>query len=111
MAPQFAAAAAHLPDVRLVKVDAEASPGAGLQYCVRSIPTLTLFRGGKEITWRSGAMAAGDIARWVNGQLGRGRAPNIDCSAPIHHDRERRRPARVSAPSGPAQSCAQGSAA
>jgi thioredoxin 2 len=75
MAPQFAATAAHLPDVRLVKIDlvkidTEASPGAGLQHGIRSIPTLVLFRGGKEIARRSGAMAAGDIVHWAKGQLG-----------------------------------------
>jgi thioredoxin 2 len=68
MAPQFAAAAAQLPEVRFVKVDTEASPQASMRQRIRSIPTMVLFKGGAEVARRSGAMSAADIVAWVRSQ-------------------------------------------
>ncbi|MCP1469002.1 thioredoxin 2 [Sphingobium sp. OAS761] len=66
MAPAFAAAARSLePDVRLLKVDAEAAPDLSARYAIRSIPTMILFRYGREVARRSGAMDEGTIRRWV----------------------------------------------
>lgn len=72
MAPHFANAATQMPEVRFAKVDTEASPRASAAYAIRSIPTLILFRGGKEMARQSGAMAAGDLVGWVQAQLTRG---------------------------------------
>jgi thioredoxin 2 len=69
MAPQFAAAARQLPDVRFAKIDTEAAPRASVRHRIRTIPTMVLFQHGQEIARRSGAMAAADIASWVRGQL------------------------------------------
>ena len=72
MAPHFAKAATQLPYVRFAKLDTEASPRASAACAIRSIPTLILFRGGKEVARQSGAMMAGDLVRWVQAQLARG---------------------------------------
>ena len=72
MAPHFANAATQLPEVRFAKVDTEACPQAGAAYAIRSIPTLILFRGGKEVARQSGAMAAGELVRWVQARLAGG---------------------------------------
>ncbi len=69
MAPQFAAAAAQLPQVRFAKVDTEAARSTAASFQIRSIPSLLLFRGGKEIARRSGAMSAGDLLRWVRSHI------------------------------------------
>jgi len=74
MAPQFEKAAAQLPHVRFVKVDSDASPKASVAHRIRSIPTLILFRGGRELARQSGAMAAADLVRWVQSQLAESRA-------------------------------------
>ncbi|HEY9027185.1 MAG TPA: thioredoxin TrxC [Burkholderiaceae bacterium] len=71
MAPHFAAAARQLPDVRFAKVDSDAAQQASAAYGIRSIPTLILFKGGKEVARRSGASSAGDIAAWTKAQLAR----------------------------------------
>jgi thioredoxin 2 len=66
MAPAFVQAASMLePHTRLAKVNTEAEPALGAQYSIRSIPTLALFRGGREVARQSGAMTAQDIVRWV----------------------------------------------
>jgi thioredoxin 2 len=71
MAPHFAAAAQAMPDVRFVKVDSDAARQASAAYGIRSIPTLILFKGGKEVARRSGASSASDIAAWTKTQLAR----------------------------------------
>ena len=71
MAPHFEAAAKSLPDVRFAKVDSDAAQQASAAYGIRSIPTLILFKGGKEVARRSGASSAGDIAAWTKAQLAR----------------------------------------
>ncbi|HEY5763120.1 MAG TPA: thioredoxin TrxC [Rhodocyclaceae bacterium] len=71
MAPQFARAAAQLePQVRLAKVDTEAEQALAARYGIRSIPTMVLFRDGREIARQSGAMSAEDITRWTRQALG-----------------------------------------
>ena len=69
MAPQFAAAARQLPQVRFAKLDTEAHPRAAAAARIRSIPTLVLYRGGREQARLSGAMGAADLTRWVRQQL------------------------------------------
>lgn len=72
MAPAFAAAAAQLePHVRLGKLDTEAEQAIAGRYGIRSIPTLILFSGGREVARQSGAMPAGSIVSWTRQALGR----------------------------------------
>lgn len=69
MAPHFERAAMALePAMRLAKVDTEASPGLGNRFGIRSIPTLVMLQGGREIARQSGAMQADAIVRWARGQ-------------------------------------------
>jgi thioredoxin 2 len=66
MAPHFSEAAKQLgPRARLGKVNTEAEPNLAAEYGIRSIPTLALFKGGREIIRQSGAMGTADIVRWV----------------------------------------------
>jgi thioredoxin 2 len=57
--------------VRLAKVNTDEAQTLGAQLSIRSIPTLALFVGGKEIARQAGAMGAGDIVRWTQAQLQR----------------------------------------
>ena len=66
MAPAFVQAAGQLePQVRLAKLDTEAHPEVAAPYNIRSIPTMVLFKRGREVARVSGAMGAADIVRWV----------------------------------------------
>lgn len=66
MAPQFGEAAAYLyPRMRLAKVDTSQEQALAARFSIRSVPTLILFRGGREVVRQSGAMSAGDIAAWA----------------------------------------------
>ena len=71
MAPAFEQAAARLePQVRVVKVNTEQEQTLGAQLGIRSIPTLALFKNGREVARQAGAMGAEDIIRWTRSQLG-----------------------------------------
>ena len=65
MAPQFASAAEQLPKVRFVKVDSDAAPNASRRYGIRSIPTLILFMGGREVDRMSGVLPARELVAWI----------------------------------------------
>ena len=70
MAPAYAQAATRLePRVRLLKVDTERAQELSAQFGIRSIPTLALFRGGREVARQAGAMDAGNIVAWVQSKL------------------------------------------
>jgi thioredoxin 2 len=72
MAPAYEQAAAQLePRVQLVKVNTEEAQGLGARLNIRSIPTLALFVGGREVARQAGAMGAVDIVRWTQSQLSR----------------------------------------
>jgi thioredoxin 2 len=65
-APVFAQAARELePKLRLAKLDTEAHPGIAAQWNLRSIPTLILFRAGKEADRVSGAMSMPQLRHWL----------------------------------------------
>ncbi len=70
MAPQFEAAAAQLePQLRLGKIDTQSETVLGQRFGIRSIPTLVLFREGRELARQAGAMGTADIVRWTRQYL------------------------------------------
>lgn len=70
MAPAFAQAAASLePRVRFAKLNTGQEQDIAVQFSIRSIPTLILFKAGREQARQPGAMNAGDIVRWVSSHL------------------------------------------
>jgi thioredoxin 2 len=70
MAPAFEQAARLLePRVRLAKVNTDSEQTLGNNYAIRSIPTLVLFKSGREVARQPGAMGAQDIVRWVSAYL------------------------------------------
>lgn len=71
MAPAFAAAAPQLePFMRLGKLATEAEQTIAGRYGIRSIPTLMLFRGGREVARTSGAMPPAAIVSWARQAAG-----------------------------------------
>ena len=70
MAPTFARAAGELePAVRLAKVDTESEQQLAARFNIRSIPTLAIFRNGREIARQSGAVDAATLRRWVQSHV------------------------------------------
>jgi thioredoxin 2 len=68
MTPAFDQAAALLePGFRLGKVNTEEEPAIAARFGIRSIPTLAIFRHGREVARQTGALGVQDIVRWVQG--------------------------------------------
>ena len=70
MAPAFVQAAAKLePGMRLAKVNTEEAQELGARFNIRSITTLALFKGGREVARQAGAMDAAGIVQWARAKL------------------------------------------
>lgn len=66
MAPFYTQAAVGLePNFRVVKVNTEEAQDLAARYAIRSIPTLALFKNGREMARQPGAMDAGNIMAWA----------------------------------------------
>jgi thioredoxin 2 len=52
--------------MRLAKVNTEVEQRLAAQYHIRSIPTLALFKSGREIARQLGAMSEQDLIRWAH---------------------------------------------
>ncbi|KEF30938.1 Thioredoxin [Marinobacter nitratireducens] len=70
MAPAFQEASRQWAGkVTFAKLNTEEAQQAAGQYGIRSIPTLILFRNGREVARQSGAMPAAQLSAWLNQQL------------------------------------------
>ncbi len=70
MAPVLEQAAAQLePRLRVAKVNTEEEQQLAMQYNIRSIPTLALFRHGKELARTAGAMDLQNLIAWLQQYL------------------------------------------
>ncbi len=67
MAPEFEAAAqASAPRIRFAKLDTEAAPDVSARFGIRGIPTMILFKNGREVARRSGAMRSQQIIAFAS---------------------------------------------
>jgi thioredoxin 2 len=70
MAPAYQQAAGRIePRARLAKVDTEQNPILAQRYSIRSIPTLAIFKGGREVASQPGAMGLPQLLQWIESHL------------------------------------------
>ncbi|MCB1754274.1 MAG: thioredoxin TrxC [Gammaproteobacteria bacterium] len=70
MAPVFEqVAGAMATHVLFAKVNTEQEQAIAAQFNIRSIPTLAVFRGGREVTRQAGAMDANSLRSWVSSAI------------------------------------------
>ncbi len=71
MAPAYEQAAARLePRARLAKLDTEAAPEIAQRFGIRGIPTLIVFKDGREAARQTGAITdAASLVRWIESQI------------------------------------------
>ena len=70
MAPALDEAALAMPlQVQFAKVNTEEHQTLGAQYSIQSIPTLILFKNGKEVDRLSGALSSARLQNWVRQQI------------------------------------------
>jgi thioredoxin 2 len=66
MAPYYEMAARQLePSFRFAKLNTQDEPAPAGRFGIRGIPTLIVFRGGREIARQTGAMDAQSLTRWL----------------------------------------------
>jgi len=71
MAPAFEAAAGRLePHVRLAKLNVDDAQTIASRFRIQSIPTLCLFRAGKEVARRTGATTEQGLVSWIEQETG-----------------------------------------
>ncbi|NCY25219.1 MAG: thioredoxin TrxA [Alphaproteobacteria bacterium] len=54
----------------IAKVDIDENPMTPNEYAVRGIPTMILFKDGKAVDTKVGAMPKGQMKSWIAGQIG-----------------------------------------
>jgi thioredoxin 2 len=63
-------AAERVTRLRVAKVNTDEQPQLAERFGIRSIPTLILFREGRELARQSGAVDATTLSRWLDRALG-----------------------------------------
>ena len=72
VAPEVAKVSArHAADVLVLKVNTDVDPAVGQRYGIQSIPTMAVFRDGREVARTSGSRPASAIEQWMAQALGR----------------------------------------
>jgi thioredoxin 2 len=70
MEPVFEQAARELePAVRLAKLNTEEAQTIAAQFGIRSIPTIAIFKEGREFVRQAGAMDLGSLLSWVRSNI------------------------------------------
>ena len=70
MAPVFEQAAQQLePNMLLAKLNTENEQAIAARYGIRSIPTIAIFKGGRVVAQKAGAMDLRSLTSWASSQL------------------------------------------
>lgn len=63
-------AAEYAGKLTIAKVNVDENPMTPNEYAVRGIPTMILFKDGKPVDQKVGAMPKGALKNWIAGQVG-----------------------------------------
>lgn len=69
LAPEFEQVAEEMEDLEFGKVDMEENQKIGVEYGVRSLPTILIIQNGEEVARKSGALKAEELRDWINDQV------------------------------------------
>ena len=70
MAPAYEQAAAKLaPNVRLAKLNSDEESDIASRFGIRGIPTLIVFKNGREVARQSGAMSLPQLLQWIQASV------------------------------------------
>jgi thioredoxin 1 len=51
--------------VKIAKLNVDENPGVAGKFGIRSIPTLMVFKGGKQVATKTGAGPKSELTRWI----------------------------------------------
>jgi len=71
MAPALEAVAADMKGkVKVAKLDVDQNPAVTQQYAIQAMPTMMIFKGGKKVAERVGALTQKkQLQDWINGSI------------------------------------------
>ena len=70
MAPAYEQAASQVePRARLAKVDTEKNQRLAQRFAIRSIPTLAVFKNGRQVASQPGAMNLAQLVQWIDSNI------------------------------------------
>jgi thioredoxin 1 len=71
MAPALEAVAADMKGkVKVAKLDVDQNPAVTQQYAIQAMPTMRIFKGGKKVAERVGALTQKkQLQDWINGSI------------------------------------------
>jgi thioredoxin 1 len=71
MAPALEAVAADMKGkVKVAKLDVDQNPSVTQQYAIQAMPTMMIFKGGKKVAERVGALTQKkQLQDWINGSI------------------------------------------
>jgi len=52
--------------VKIAKLNVDENPGVASKYGIRSIPTLMMFKDGKQVATKTGAGPKSELSRWIS---------------------------------------------
>ena len=55
--------------VKIAKLNVDENPGVASKYGIRSIPTLMVFKGGKQVAIKTGAGPKSELSRWISASV------------------------------------------
>ena len=55
--------------VKVAKLNVDENPGVSAQFGIRSIPTLMVFKGGKQVAMKTGAGPKSELQRWISASV------------------------------------------
>ena len=55
--------------VKIAKLNVDENPGVASKYGIRSIPTLMVFKGGKQVATKTGARPKSELSRWISASV------------------------------------------
>jgi thioredoxin 1 len=56
--------------VKVAKLNVDENPQVAAQFGIRSIPTLMVFKGGKQVALKTGAGPKSELQRWISASVG-----------------------------------------
>jgi len=55
--------------IKIAKLNVDENPGVASKFGIRSIPTLMLFKDGKQVGTKVGASPKSELFRWINASV------------------------------------------
>lgn len=68
LSPVLESLASERDNIKIVKVDVDECSQLARTYGIMSIPTLILFKNGKQVSVKNGFMPANEIQNWINSE-------------------------------------------